>query len=283
MKNDCKIIEDLLPNYLENLTSEETNDYIETHLKNCSKCSEAYTKMAEEIKVNSIDAEKEVNYMKKYNDKINNLKIYKKILIIIGVIFFIYLIFVIYKYGILIQIQETAEKSEEPTNIYLYSENKNVIIESWQKDGIIKQNMKAKNNNGDITLWINTNTKEAFWIWNLTKTYTKYNGLVYTQLQTSTTTQMDNFKKFLLIANPLTNIKNIRYDDKNCYYLELGGIEEIIEKETGILLYRNESNAIINSDSTLSNNYDKFIYELNIVTDENITKPDLLDYKYVEN
>ena len=283
MKNDCKIIEDLLPNYLENLTSEETNDYIETHLKNCSKCSEAYTKMAEEIKVNSIDAEKEVNYMKKYNDKINNLKIYKKILIIIGVIFFIYLIFVIYKYGILIQIQETAEKSEEPTNIYLYSENKNVIIESWQKDGIIKQNMKAKNNNGDITLWINTNTKEAFWIWNLTKTYTKYNGLVYTQLQTSTTTQMDNFKKFLLIANPMTNIKNIRYDDKNCYYLELGGIEEIIEKETGILLYRNESNAIINSDSTLSNNYDKFIYELNIVTDENITEPNLSDYKYVEN
>ena len=32
-KNECKIIQDLLPNYIENLTSEETNSYIKEHLE----------------------------------------------------------------------------------------------------------------------------------------------------------------------------------------------------------------------------------------------------------
>ena len=31
--NECKIVQDLLPNYIENLTNEETNKYIEEHLK----------------------------------------------------------------------------------------------------------------------------------------------------------------------------------------------------------------------------------------------------------
>ena len=34
-KRDCKIVQDLLPNYIENLTNEETNHFIEEHLKEC--------------------------------------------------------------------------------------------------------------------------------------------------------------------------------------------------------------------------------------------------------
>ena len=32
---DCKIVQDLLPNYIEKLTNEETNKYIEEHLNEC--------------------------------------------------------------------------------------------------------------------------------------------------------------------------------------------------------------------------------------------------------
>ena len=32
-KNKCKIIQDLLPSYTDNLTEKETNQYIEEHLK----------------------------------------------------------------------------------------------------------------------------------------------------------------------------------------------------------------------------------------------------------
>ena len=37
-KNECKIVQDLLPNYVEGLTNEETNLFIEEHLKECNTC-----------------------------------------------------------------------------------------------------------------------------------------------------------------------------------------------------------------------------------------------------
>ena len=39
-KRDCKIVQDLLPNYIKGLTNEQTNEYIENHLKECSECKE---------------------------------------------------------------------------------------------------------------------------------------------------------------------------------------------------------------------------------------------------
>ena len=38
MKNkDCNLVRDLLPNYIENLTNNDTNLFIENHLKECSE------------------------------------------------------------------------------------------------------------------------------------------------------------------------------------------------------------------------------------------------------
>lgn len=50
MENKCKIIIDLLPNYIENLTSEDTNKFIEEHLNNCEECKKVYTEMKSDIK-----------------------------------------------------------------------------------------------------------------------------------------------------------------------------------------------------------------------------------------
>lgn len=41
----CKLIQDLLPNYIEHLTSEETNQVIDKHLKTCDECREIYDRM----------------------------------------------------------------------------------------------------------------------------------------------------------------------------------------------------------------------------------------------
>ena len=46
-KKDCKIIQDLLPNYVEVLTNDETNHFIEGHLKECKNCNETYLNMKE--------------------------------------------------------------------------------------------------------------------------------------------------------------------------------------------------------------------------------------------
>ena len=57
-KRECKLVQDLLPNYIEKVTSEETNQYIEEHLQNCTDCEKVYTSMTEEIKAKALDTDK---------------------------------------------------------------------------------------------------------------------------------------------------------------------------------------------------------------------------------
>ncbi len=40
MKNECKIVRDLLPLYAENMVSEETAEFVKEHLANCPACAE---------------------------------------------------------------------------------------------------------------------------------------------------------------------------------------------------------------------------------------------------
>jgi len=76
MKNkECKIVQDILPNYIDELTSQETNEFIENHLKECTECTEMLNNMKKEI--NSEDTKKQkkvINFIKKYNKKITSRK-----------------------------------------------------------------------------------------------------------------------------------------------------------------------------------------------------------------
>ena len=56
-KNECKIVQDLLPNYVEGLTNEETNLFIEEHLRECNTCEKIFNNMKAEIQ----KPDKEVN------------------------------------------------------------------------------------------------------------------------------------------------------------------------------------------------------------------------------
>lgn len=40
MKNECSIVKDLLPNYIENQISTSTKDFVEKHITSCSECKE---------------------------------------------------------------------------------------------------------------------------------------------------------------------------------------------------------------------------------------------------
>lgn len=50
-EDDCEIIYDLLPSYIEKLTSKTTNKYIKKHLTMCDKCREVYLEMRSNIKI----------------------------------------------------------------------------------------------------------------------------------------------------------------------------------------------------------------------------------------
>lgn len=63
-KLNCDIVRDLLPSYVDGLTSKTTNEAVNEHLKECPECTEALKRMKEPEKTNS-EPKAEVNYLKK--------------------------------------------------------------------------------------------------------------------------------------------------------------------------------------------------------------------------
>lgn len=66
-KMNCKIVQDLLPNYVEKLTSEETNSFIDEHLKECENCKSILKNMNKNINLEEvINQDEKIDYLKGY-------------------------------------------------------------------------------------------------------------------------------------------------------------------------------------------------------------------------
>ena len=63
-KLNCDIVRDLLPSYVDRLTSETTNEAVKEHLKECPECTEVLQRMKEPEKTQN-EPKAEVNYLKK--------------------------------------------------------------------------------------------------------------------------------------------------------------------------------------------------------------------------
>ncbi|MGL4910943.1 MAG: zf-HC2 domain-containing protein [Romboutsia sp.] len=67
----CEIIKDLLPSYVDELTSNESNIEIEKHLESCSSCKKEFDKMKEDISIEQIELnKKDIKPLKKLNKKV---------------------------------------------------------------------------------------------------------------------------------------------------------------------------------------------------------------------
>ena len=60
----CCIIKDLLPGYVDGLTSRETNTEIQKHLKGCVSCRTAYEQMSAALLKESLPMEKEADFLR---------------------------------------------------------------------------------------------------------------------------------------------------------------------------------------------------------------------------
>lgn len=69
-KRDCKIVRDLLPNYIEKLTDEVTNEFIEEHISKCEECRRALHDMNGEVEVEEFNQDEEIKYLKRLNTKV---------------------------------------------------------------------------------------------------------------------------------------------------------------------------------------------------------------------
>ena len=68
-KITCSIVADLLPLYIDNLTSDESDELIDGHLKDCSGCKGLLTQLSKPIITDSPETPKEIDYLKKIKHK----------------------------------------------------------------------------------------------------------------------------------------------------------------------------------------------------------------------
>ena len=66
----CCIVKDLLPGYIDGLTSEETNMEIKEHLESCADCRTIYEQMSAELPSELTPEEKDIDFLKKWKRRI---------------------------------------------------------------------------------------------------------------------------------------------------------------------------------------------------------------------
>ena len=49
--NECNIIKDLLPLYIDDVLSDDSRELVEKHLKECTKCADELKKMKEKKRI----------------------------------------------------------------------------------------------------------------------------------------------------------------------------------------------------------------------------------------
>lgn len=269
-KKECKIIQDLLPNYIEGLTAKETNEFIEKHLKDCQECQNVLINMKDELKLNKDKRdEREVEYIKKYNKR---MKKWKKILVIFLILLTIYAISVGYKFYIINRIIGSNKESNNIENYYYYSIADDTLMEYFKKDGIIKMNVRQSRGNGNLTFWKDSNTGEQLIFWNEAKLYGQADGGILESTPSSMFVSTDFTTNIMLALHPFVFIGTQRYNDIECYYIKYNTVYEVINKETGLLMYSNEENNMRNIQ-----------YNFNTVKDSDVAKPNLDEYTLNKN
>ena len=67
----CEVIKDLLPSYIDELTSEASNRLIEEHLSGCEACRETLNSMKEKTPADTIEGKKELDFLKRTAERTN--------------------------------------------------------------------------------------------------------------------------------------------------------------------------------------------------------------------
>ena len=271
-RNDCKIVQDLLPNYIENLTSKETNDFIEEHLKKCKECKDIYDNMTKNIKIDNIkNNKKEVKYFKKFNNKLKNLKI-----IIIFIIVLI-LVISIFAYNNLKNIILLNSLEEKLTNIntsnysyttemitdnektitkcFVLNEKYYVEIEKVNEKTIVKL---YKDNKDDIILY----DKDGTILY-------KINGQTNSKIDMNILPTNPKYFALDIYAISKNDIKEISKEGKYYVLNTKNNYKYWVEKDTGIVV------KILSLDTNESMSFE---YNFNNVKEDDIVKPDVSEY-----
>lgn len=234
-EKNCNLVKDLLPNYIDKITSNETNTFIEEHLENCAECRKAFENMSEEIQIDDHKSEddKKINIFRKVNKKIRFLKA------IIFVIIFLILIIFIRKVIIINNIENMANKAN-------YNNYSKIMVETTEKyiskteyyqnnDNFIKINTKINEKGISKVISYKVNGKEDIRI---------FDNNIEEQNVNETNIEKDVQYQFLNksilgnigLALSFGSVKDIKLYNKQCYVLNTENYLNFIDKETGLTI-----------------------------------------------
>lgn len=275
-KRNCKIVQDLLPNYIENLTNEETNHFIEEHLKECPECQHIFENMQKELKVNTTKRdEREVKYMKKFSGKMKLLKF------IILALVIIYVIIVGGRTFIMTSLSEKAKENQSYNNyyakLYSYQGDTLTITESYNKgeDYLTTMTRVVNSNQIQKIIYYKKGNEQL--------TLTEVDGKRY--IQDSKEILGGYIRPVTYVSDGL--LANMQYafiigidktycNGKECYIIKGDSYERYIDKETGLAVRKIEkSNKEITRQTDIVVDYK---YKFNTVKDSDIAKPDTTGY-----
>ena len=136
----------MLQNYIDKLTSNETNQYIEEHINDCKDCKKILDAMQKDIQIEEKKLEKKkVKYIKKYNRRLKILKIS-----LVSIILILVILFITFPGKNMMIIASLKDKfkvyDDKSDNVYIkitYYGNDipNVTYDNYYKDGITKSIM----------------------------------------------------------------------------------------------------------------------------------------------
>lgn len=280
-KVECGIVYDLLPNYVENVTNEYSNKFIEEHLSICEKCKNDYNNLKKKMNINS-STKVEINFLKKYRKhlKVLNMIILSIVILVIGLT-----VNTIRKVTIIKDMQNKILEYSNSNNYYIkatkHENNEETIIETYKKDNVILQKITRNSKEGESSL-INysKNKKINTYIDSGTSkiavvdvenpiTETNVENWVYTQNEKECIMAafMSSIKREKLDGKYVYRIKNFYPAQK--FITDFDNFYFYIDKETGLMIKNSEN------DGT---NYE---YQFNVVTDKDLIEPNIEEYTIV--
>ncbi len=217
--------------------------------------------------------------------KEKKIKIWKIVLGVIVLIFFLFVIFLTRKMIILSSLENKLAGYQEKNNIYVKTEitdsENNTTFEKYYKDGIEKDVLSIPNREEKITQYLYDNERKLFVEKGDKKTVTtteKPEEIVASVLVSYTS--YENF--WQLLFNSITSsITTAQLDGKECYVIsssynlnfiyegDSDTVKVYIDKETGLALKCEEVN---------NNRITKYQYSFDTVQDEDLKEPDMEQY-----
>jgi len=141
MKENCEVIRDLIPLYVDDVCSAESKKMVENHLKNCNECKEILeTIKKDEKSKNSIEKETMTSFYK----KIKKSKIKTVIISLIVFIIVVLLIKYIYSCVLFNHIINKAHKYSDIDNMFIQKMENSLndevyVTKKYYKDGKFKE------------------------------------------------------------------------------------------------------------------------------------------------